>query len=78
MIETRLKRIRNNPNLTPAEQVVAYFLSIGYTDLQIAAVSHRSERTVKAHVSNIKQKMFVKKRVLLALKLHGVHIWKLK
>ena len=74
MIETRLKRIRNNPNLTPAEQVVAYFLSIGYTDLQIAAVSHRSERTVKAHVSNIKQKMFVKKRVLLALKLHGVHI----
>ena len=74
MIETKLKRIRNNPNLTPAEQVVAYFLSIGYTDLQIAAVSHRSERTVKAHVHNIKQKLFAKNRVLLALKLHGVKV----
>ena len=74
MIETRLKRIRNNPNLTSAERTVAYFLSCGYTDLQIAAVSHRSERTVKAHVHNIKQKLFVKNRVLLALKLHGVEV----
>ena len=74
MIETRLKRIRNNPNLTPAERTVAYFLSCGYTDRQIAAVSHCSERTVKAHVHNIKEKLFVRSRVLLALKLHGVEV----
>ena len=74
MIETKVKRIRNNSNLTPAERTVAYFLSCGYTDLQIAAVCQRSERTVKAHVHNIKQKLFVRNRVLLALKLHGVEV----
>jgi DNA-binding NarL/FixJ family response regulator len=74
MIETTSKRIRNNPNLTDKERTVAYFLACGYTDLQIAKVCQCSHRTVKAHVSNIKQKLFVDNRVLLALKLHGVKV----
>jgi len=67
-------RFKNNPNLTVAEENVANLLKLGHTDQEIASIIYCSHRTVKAHVSNIKQKLFVDNRVLLALKLHGVEV----
>jgi DNA-binding CsgD family transcriptional regulator len=67
-------RFKNNPNLTVVEEKVASLLKLGHTDQEIASIIYCSHRTVKAHVYNIKQKMFVDNRVLLALKLHGVKV----
>lgn len=53
--------------LTPAERSVLSLLVRGMSDAQIAAELHRSEGTVKKHVSNILGKLGVKNRTEAAV-----------
>ena len=58
--------------LTPREIEVAQRAALGHSNALIAEDLHISERTVRAHLSAIFEKLGVADRLLLALKVHGV------
>jgi DNA-binding NarL/FixJ family response regulator len=58
--------------LTAREREVAKLAAIGTSNLQIAEACDISERTVKAHMSAIFDKLGVSDRLQLALRVHGI------
>ena len=58
--------------LTPRESEVAEMAAKGASNQEIAASCGISERTVKAHLSAIFEKLGVVDRLQLALKVHGI------
>jgi len=58
--------------LTERERAVALHVSRGESNSQIAAAMGISERTVKAHLTAIFEKLGVQDRLQLALRVHGV------
>lgn len=58
--------------LTPREIEVAQRAALGHSNALIAEDLHISERTVRAHLSAIFEKLGVADRLILALKVHGV------
>lgn len=58
--------------LTPREVEVAQRAALGHSNALIAEDLHISERTVRAHLSAVFEKLGVADRLLLALKVHGV------
>lgn len=58
--------------LTPREIEVAQRAALGHSNALIADDLHISERTVRAHLSAIFEKLGVADRLMLALKVHGV------
>jgi DNA-binding NarL/FixJ family response regulator len=58
-------------SLTPREREIAEAVSSGMKNKKIAEHFSVTERTVKAHLSNIFQKLGVKDRLELAVMLHG-------
>lgn len=58
--------------LSPREQEVARLASMGNSNLDIAERMGISERTVRAHLSAIFEKLQVSDRLMLALKVHGI------
>lgn len=59
-------------HLSPREQEVARFASMGESNIEIAERLSISERTVRAHLSAIFEKLQVQDRLMLALKVHGI------
>ncbi len=59
-------------DLTSRERDVARFVALGHTNQSIAESLGISERTVRAHLSTIFEKLEVSDRLMLALKVHGV------
>jgi len=57
--------------LTPAENIVAKHVTNGNNNKDIAKILNITERTVKAHLTSIYNKMGVKDRLHLALLLHN-------
>ncbi len=55
--------------LTPREREVAQLVTAGLNNKLIARQLHVTERTVKAHLSNIFQKLNIENRLMLALAL---------
>ena len=45
-----------------------------YTDKEIANLTYSSERTAKAHVQNIREKLSARNRTVAALMLNGVKV----
>lgn len=60
--------------LTHREQEVAYLAATGESNLRIAEHLEITERTVRAHLSSVFEKLQVCDRLMLALKVHGVHV----
>lgn len=58
--------------LSPREQEVARYAAMGDSNAAIAERLSISERTVRAHLSAIFEKLQVPDRLMLALKVHGV------
>lgn len=58
--------------LSPREQEVARFAAMGDSNAEIAERLSISERTVRAHLSAIFEKLQVSDRLMLALKVHGI------
>lgn len=58
--------------LTEREHEVAQMAAMGNSNLQIAETLGITERTVKAHLTAIFEKLAVKDRLQLALKVHGI------
>ncbi|MFA7669387.1 MAG: response regulator transcription factor [Burkholderiaceae bacterium] len=58
--------------LTQREKEVAERAAIGHSNQAIAEALSISERTVRAHLSAVFQKLGVNDRLLLALKVHGI------
>lgn len=58
--------------LSQREQEVARFAAIGDSNAEIADRLSISERTVRAHLSAIFEKLQVSDRLMLALKVHGI------
>lgn len=58
--------------LSQREQEVARFAAMGDSNAEIADRLSISERTVRAHLSAIFEKLQVSDRLMLALKVHGV------
>jgi len=58
--------------LSPREQEVARYASLGESNAQIAERMSISERTVRAHLSAVFEKLQVEDRLMLALKVHGI------
>lgn len=58
--------------LSAREVQVAELAANGASNLQIAELLHISERTVKAHLSSIFQKMNVSDRLQMTLRVHGI------
>lgn len=58
--------------LTPREQEVVRFAAMGDSNADIAERLSISERTVRAHLSAIFEKLQVSDRLMLALKVHGI------
>lgn len=58
--------------LSSREQEVARYASIGHSNSDIAQILGITERTVRAHLSAVFEKMDVKDRLKLALKVHGI------
>lgn len=58
--------------LSPREQEVARQASMGHSNPDIADSLGISERTVRAHLSAIFEKLQVSDRLMLALKVHGI------
>ncbi len=58
--------------LTQREREVAERAAIGHSNQAIAEALNITERTVRAHLSTIFQKLEVNDRLLLALKVHGI------
>ncbi|MCT9812908.1 response regulator transcription factor [Acidovorax sp. Be4] len=59
--------------LTQREQEVARHAAIGESNIDIAERLGISERTVRAHLSAVFEKLQVSDRLMLALKVHGIH-----
>ena len=59
---------------TNKEARVISYLKMGYTDKEIANLTYSSERTAKAHVQNIKEKLSARNRTVAALMLNGVKL----
>lgn len=59
---------------TNKEARVISYLKMGYTDKEIAKLTYSSERTAKAHVQNIKEKLSARNRTVAALMLNGVKV----
>lgn len=58
--------------LTAREQEVARYVALGHGNQSIAESMGISERTVRAHLSAVFEKLNVSDRLLLALRVHGV------
>lgn len=58
--------------LSPREQEVAHLAALGDSNPDIAERLGISERTVRAHLSAIFEKLQVSDRLMLALKVHGI------
>lgn len=58
--------------LSPREQEVAQMASMGSGNQQIAERLGITERTVRAHLSAVFEKLQVSDRLMLALKVHGI------
>jgi DNA-binding NarL/FixJ family response regulator len=58
--------------LSRREQEVARFAAMGESNSEIAERLSISERTVRAHLSAIFEKLQVQDRLMLALKVHGI------
>lgn len=58
--------------LSRREQEVARFAAMGESNAEIAERLSISERTVRAHLSAIFEKLQVQDRLMLALKVHGI------
>lgn len=58
--------------LTPREQEVAQLVALGDSNQTIAEQLDISERTVRAHLSAIFEKLQVSDRLMLALRVHGI------
>lgn len=58
--------------LTVREREVAERAAIGHSNQAIAEALHITERTVRAHMSAVFEKLGVEDRLMLALKVHGV------
>jgi DNA-binding NarL/FixJ family response regulator len=58
--------------LTVREQEVARYVAIGKSNQDIADLLGISERTVRAHLSAVFEKLDVTDRLFLALKVHGI------
>jgi len=56
-------------NLSSREQEIASLVKKGLTNKEIATHSNITERTVKAHLSSIYEKLNIKDRVALVIKL---------
>ena len=59
---------------TNKEARVISYLKMGYTDKEIAKLTYSSERTAKAHVQNIREKLSARNRTVAALMLNGVKV----
>ncbi len=59
--------------LTSREQEVARYAAIGKSNQDIGDLLGISERTVRAHLSAVFEKLGVADRLFLALRVHGVH-----
>ncbi len=59
--------------LTNREKEVAQRAAIGHSNQAIADALEISERTVRAHLSAVFEKLGVNDRLLLALKVHGIN-----
>lgn len=59
--------------LTPREQEVAVLAANGASNHQISLDCNISERTVKAHLSSVFEKLNLTDRLQLALRVHGIH-----
>lgn len=60
--------------LTQREQEVAFLAATGESNALIAQRLSITERTVRAHLSSVFEKLQVTDRLMLALKVHGVHV----
>jgi DNA-binding NarL/FixJ family response regulator len=58
--------------LTAREREIAKLAARGTSNLQIAETCDISERTVKAHMSSIFDKLSITDRLQLALRVHGI------
>lgn len=59
-------------SLSPREQEVARYASLGDSNVEIAERMSISERTVRAHLSAIFEKLQVQDRLMLTLRVHGI------
>lgn len=59
--------------LTERERDVARHVALGHSNQAIATILGISERTVRAHLSSIFEKLGVTDRLMLALRVHGIH-----
>ena len=59
---------------TNKEARVISYLKMGYTDKEIANLTYSSERTAKAHVQNIREKLSARNGTVAALMLNGVKV----
>jgi DNA-binding NarL/FixJ family response regulator len=59
--------------LTPRERQVAILAANGATNQAIALQCAITERTVKAHLGTVFQKLNITDRLQLALRVHGIH-----
>ncbi len=60
-------------DLTPRERQVAILAANGAANLAIAKQCTITERTVKAHLGTVFQKLNITDRLQLALRVHGIH-----
>ena len=73
-VDARLPEPENHwaQALSPREQEVARYASLGESNAEIAERMSISERTVRAHLSAIFEKLQVQDRLMLTLKVHGI------
>ncbi len=73
-VDARLPEPENHwaDALSPREQEVARYASLGESNAEIAERMSIGERTVRAHLSAIFEKLQVEDRLMLALKVHGI------
>jgi DNA-binding NarL/FixJ family response regulator len=66
-----LKKVNHNElnKLSSREQEIASLVKEGLSNKEIAKHSNITERTVKAHLSSIYEKLHIKDRVALVIKL---------
>lgn len=73
-IDQRMPRQGNwDAGLTGREKEVAQRAAIGHSNQAIADALSITERTVRAHLSAVFEKLGVNDRLLLALKVHGIN-----
>jgi DNA-binding CsgD family transcriptional regulator len=61
------------PNLSTREREIAILAANGASNLEIARECKISERTVKAHLSAVFEKLNLTDRLQLALRVHGIN-----